>query len=61
MKEIEKEIAAVENIIRLLYECRSIAINSLNKKEVESCNKDIETCRQHLKKLWEKREQKCFL
>lgn len=61
MKAVEKEIAAVRNIIRLLKECRSIAQDSDSLEEVESCNKDIETCNRELKKLLEKRERKCFL
>jgi hypothetical protein len=61
MREIEKEMQVIENIIRLLNECRNIALSNNRLEEVESCNKDIETCKQHLKKLWEKREKACFL
>jgi hypothetical protein len=61
MKEIEREIAATKNVIRLLYECRKIASQNDNLKDIESCNKDIETCKEHLRKLYEMREQKCFL
>jgi hypothetical protein len=61
MKEVEKEIKVIENMIRLLNECRNISLSNNRLEEVESCNNDIKTCKQHLKKLWEKREQKCFL
>lgn len=58
MKEVEKEIKVIENMIRLINECRNIALSNFQIEEIESCNNDIKTCKQHLKKLWEKREQK---
>jgi prefoldin subunit 5 len=61
MKEIEREVQVIENLIRILNDCRNIALTNNRLEEVESCTNDIETCKQHLKKLWGKREQKCFL
>jgi hypothetical protein len=60
MREIEREIKVIKNMIRLLNECRKIALANNRLEEVESCNNDIKTCKQHLKKLMEKREKECF-
>lgn len=55
MKEVEKEIKVIKNLIRLLNECRTIAAAHNRLEEVESCTKDINTCKEHLQKLLEKR------
>jgi hypothetical protein len=57
MRDLEKEIAVIENLIRLLKSCRTIAKNNNRIEEVISCNKDIETCQAELKKLLERRAQ----
>ena len=56
MKEIEREIEVIQNMIRLLNECRNIALTNKNILEVKACDKDIKLCKEHLKRLWEKRE-----
>lgn len=51
MKDIEKEILVVENIIRLLKDCLAISRKNKRKEECKSTIKDIQLCENELKRL----------
>lgn len=51
MKDIQKEIEAVENVIRLLNEYIAICITHSRKEEIKTTLKDIAMCKLELKKL----------
>lgn len=51
MKELEKEILVIQNIIRLLNECLSIALATKNKVSEKECIRDIQLCKKELAKL----------
>lgn len=51
MKDKEKEIRAVENIIRLLNSCLVIHLRNADLKSVKATIIDIQKCKRELKKL----------
>jgi hypothetical protein len=57
MKDLEKEIAVVKNLIRILNECFAIAMSNKRKEEAKSCRRDIALCTQELNRLLSIREQ----
>ena len=56
MKNINREIEVVENIIQLLNKCLVIAQSGRRQKEIASCKNDIRLCKKELNKLLKERE-----
>lgn len=54
--KVNKEIEVVQNLIRLLNECLTIAVINRRKDEIHAIKRDIEQCKTELKKLIEQRE-----
>lgn len=57
MKELEMEIEAVKNLIRLLKRCMVISLLEKRKDEVKRVQADLKACKLELQKLFLKRDE----
>jgi hypothetical protein len=51
MKEVEREIEVVKNMIDILNRCLFISLKNHRVREVKSTVKDIQLCKKELRKL----------
>ncbi|HSW76027.1 MAG TPA: hypothetical protein VLG50_03220 [Candidatus Saccharimonadales bacterium] len=57
MKELEMEIEAVKNLIKLLKRCMVISLLERRKDETKRVKADLKVCKLELQKLLLKREE----
>ncbi|MBT2728364.1 hypothetical protein J7E63_15645 [Bacillus sp. ISL-75] len=57
MKDLEKEILVIKNMIDILNRCLMISITNARIRETINTRKDIKICKKELKKLLEARDE----
>jgi hypothetical protein len=55
MKDFDREIEVIENIIKILRKCLTVHVNERQTIQVANCINDIRLCRKELKQLIEER------